>query len=176
MKGNQTEILSLSSLDRTLLNSRLFDPKLKTILFFPGWTVTPTDRFALQIKQAIETLGGYNFLLADWSGYNSRLYFAVAVQLRKVSNVYGSKLAAMVSAGQISLANWHFMGLSLGAHLAGSTARVITATSSSSKFVVPRITGLDPTGPFIYPRSIFMAYYQGLQASDGEKITSKFPE
>lgn len=176
MKGNQTETLPLSSLDTTLSASSLYNSTLKTVIFFPGWTATPTDIYALQLKNALESVGGYNFLLADWSAYSAGLYFIVGSNLDGVANSYGAKLSAMITAGQLSLTKWHFMGFSFGAHLAGSTGRRIMMTSAASAYVVPRITGLDPAGPFIYPPNLFLGFYQGLRASDGKnsKYAIKF--
>lgn len=165
MKGTQTETFALSSLDTTFSTSKLYDPSLKTVIYFPGWNATPDDKYALKLKKAYELVGGYNFLFIDWTSYGSKFYLRVGNNLSKVENMYGEKLAAMINAGQLNIDKWHFIGLSLGAHIAGGTARIIR---SSSKSVVPRITGLDPTGPLIYPPCPLMKFYRGLRASDGK--------
>lgn len=168
-RGSQSETLPLASLDVTLATSTLFDPTLKTVLYFFGWTSSYTlDPSVKQVQQAFDTVGGYNFLVADWSAYSNGNFIAVGNSLNGITDTFGAKLAAMISSGQINLANWHFIGQSLGAHLAGGTARKIRSTSATSNYVVPRVTGLDPPGTLIYPECLLLFFYKGLSASDGE--------
>lgn len=168
-KGDKSEKLQLSSLETTLFNNSLYNPSLKNVIYFFGFTSSyEKDPTTKQVQQAFDTLGGYNFLVADWSSYNAGNYITVGNNLNAIAEVIGEKFASMVTSGEIKLCDWHFVGMSMGAHLAGSTARKIKSTSRKEKYLVPRITGLDPAGPLIYPANETLGYYTGLSANDGE--------
>lgn len=168
-KGDRSEKLSLSSLDTTLLSNSLYDPSLKNVIYFFGFTSSyDKDPTTKQVQQAFDSLGGYNFLVADWSSYNAGNYITVGNNLNAIAEVIGAKFASMVTSGQITLADWHFVGMSMGAHLAGITARKIKSTAGTGKYLVPCLTGLDPAGPLIYPANETLGFLTGLTASDGE--------
>lgn len=174
-KGNESEKLLLSSLETTLLTHKFYDPSLKNVIYFFGYISSyEHDPSVKSVQQAFDTLGGYNFMVADWSSYNTGNYIDVGNKLTTIADEYGEKFAEMVTADKITLANWHFVGMSLGAHLAGGTARKIRSTSNDKKLIVPRITGLDPAGPLIYPTSSELNNYIGLTSTDGKNLRINF--
>lgn len=162
--GNSSQTLLLSTLDTTLATST-YNSSLKTVIYFFGYTSTyagdPTNK---RLQTAFETLGGYNFLIGDWSAYNTGSYLTMGGKMKAIAGAYATKFAAMIAAGKLNLANLHFMGHSLGAHLAGGTARQMKVIKATN--IVPRLTALDPAGLFIYPKSILMSNYVGMAATD----------
>lgn len=177
IKGSQSESLLLSTLDTTLAASSLYNSSLKTVIFFHGYIASYTrDPSLKEIPNALETLGGYNVLVGDWSSYNIGLFSDVAGKVEKIADLYGEKFADMITAGGMKLKNWHFIGHSLGAHMSGGIARKIKSTSPSADYVVRRVTGLDPAGLLIYPNNILhhtLPTFKPLVSTDGKNTKKK---
>ncbi|NXG57210.1 LIPR3 protein, partial [Hemiprocne comata] len=80
-----------------------------------------------------------NCILTDWTGGSSGLYTEAVNNVR----IAGAELVYLVNLLEkdygYSPANIHFIGHSLGAHVAGEAGR--------RKPGIGRITGLDPAGP-----------------------------
>lgn len=166
--GNTSQSLLLSTFDTTLATST-FNPALKTVIYFFGYTSSYTgDPTVKKIQTAFDKLGGYNFLVGDWSAYNTGAYTTMGSKMKPIADAYAAKFAAMIAAGKLKLVNLYFIGQSLGAHLAGGTARQMKVIKATN--IVPRLTALDPAGLFIYPKSIFMSNYVGMAATDGRKL------
>lgn len=163
--GNSSQTLLLSTLDTTLATST-YNPALKTVIYFFGYTSTYAgDPSNKKIQTAFETLGGYNFLVGDWSAYNTGSYLNMGGKMKPIADAYAAKFAALITAGKLNLSKLHLMGHSLGAHLAGGTARQLKVIKATN--IVPRLTALDPAGLFIYPKSILLSNYVGMAATDG---------
>ena len=67
-----------------------------------------------------------NLLVLDWSAYNTD-YLQSLSYMHHIANVIGDKLHEMSqdSDNQLNLSNFHFVGLSLRAHMVGIIARRI---------------------------------------------------
>jgi hypothetical protein len=70
----------------------------------------------------------------------------------KVGQHIGNQLIKMSCLG-FKIDKFHFIGLSLGAHLVGVIGRTVKA---SRKHELQRITGLDPAGPAFFPLNPFL--------------------
>lgn len=172
--ADEADKLPLINLEMTLINSTLFNRDLKTVLYFHGWMANFYSHHIQETRQAFHKLGDYNFLVADWSDYNTGNYIDAARRLNGIGRLFGQKLAKMVKVKQINLDNWHFVGESFGAHMAGAAARAIKESSTDSKFIVPRVTGLDPAGALFSPSAyVPFVLYKGLTKDDGEKMMVK---
>lgn len=109
-----------------------------------------------------------NFVALNWTAYNTGDYVSVISNLQTIANEVGDQLYNLQfnSSTPIDLSQWHFIGFSLGAHLAGLIARRIKERANGS-FYISRITGLDPAGPLLnYP--IIACFFPHLDKNDGE--------
>lgn len=109
-----------------------------------------------------------NIVLLDWSSYNTSKYFTSIIKnMIGISPYVGNKIYEMTNSGNpLSLTMWQFIGHSLGAHMAGLISRRVKE-SSGGKTIVPRVTGLDPAGPFLN-YSISELFIAHLQKTDGK--------
>lgn len=140
-----------------------FNPSLKTIVWFCGYN---SDVFSGNYFQAqFETLGGYNFIIIDWAAYNQGSYVDAVNNVSPIAKKYAATLVGLASRGLIAVNSLHFMGFSLGAHLAGNTAREANLLSDS--FNVPRITALDPASTNLFPSKVTAnSNFQELKKTD----------
>lgn len=162
----------------------IFNNGLPTVFFVHGWLDTP---FVLQNSSAdfsildenlpfqylyysyyFGVIPSPNFVALNWTEYFTSDYFYSINNLQPIANVIGDKLYAMAFENKITidLSQWHFIGFSLGAHLAGLIARRIRDRSGGT-FYISRITGLDPAGPLLtYP--VISCFFPHLEKNDGE--------
>lgn len=151
----------------------------KTVLFIHAWleSVVQLDNVAatIGVKNSFEEIysGNYegtkqNFITVNWTAYNKVDYLTAISSLQPIANEIGDQLYSMAtnSNNPIDLSKWQFLGYSLGAHIAGLIARRIKERSNG-RFILPRITALDPSGPILnYP---FMScFFPHLEKTDGE--------
>lgn len=162
----------------------------ETVFFIHGWLDTPFEILSGQVAADINildesspfqylyfsyylgTLPSPNFVALNWTAYVTSDYLTVLNMMQPIANEIGDKLFEMAfnSTNPIDLSKWHFIGFSLGAHLAGLIARRIRDRSNKS-FYITRITGLDPAGPFLnYP--ITSCIFPHLEKNDGEPSCS----
>lgn len=111
-----------------------------------------------------------NFVVLDWSAYNTD-YLQSLNYMPHIANLIGDKLYELSqnSSNPFNLSKFHFIGLSLGAHMVGMIARRIK--DRTGKIVIPRVTGLDPAGPLIeFP--IIRDFYPRLDKDCGININT----
>lgn len=110
-----------------------------------------------------------NFIVVDWSEYNQGDFFGIATRMNQIAEDIGDQLAGMAfrTDRKLDLTTWKLIGHAMGAHMAGLIARRITLKSTNGSFVMPRITALDPVGPFLnFP--ITSIFFPHLEKTDGE--------
>lgn len=170
-KGKNRIKVLLSNLDAINASTLPFNSTLKTVVWFFGFNQDVTSGYDLQSE--FERLGGYNFITVDWSSYNNGsisniVSFADAIKnINPIAKLLAAAIEGLVSSGSLDVGNLHFIGLSLGAHLSGNTARESATLSVNA--TVPRLTGLDPAGQLIYPPNTkLVGDFQGLKKTDGE--------
>lgn len=153
------------------VKSKNYVATLPTILYCFGYTENMNSSTIQEVMTAYQTRGGFNFLVADWSAYDSQSYFTLAQgQLQGIGQSYGSELYQMQNNRFIDLTTWHFIGHSLGAHVVGYIARTISQLSSNA-VRIKRITGLDPAGPMLYDMIDFYIR-KPLWNTDGKILTT----
>lgn len=134
--------------------------------FFHGWLLGHTYA---DIGQTYPRETYHNFIIVDWSAYNQE-YFSSLCNLTEVADVIGDVLFEMsTNPIPLNLTNLYFIGHSLGAHIVGLMARRIKHRVGGvfGVPVIPRVTGLDPAGPFInFP--IVSYFFPHLEKEDGE--------
>lgn len=67
---------------------------------------------------------------------------------QQLGELFAQNLVNLFDAG-LAIDTFHFVGHSLGSHVAGYTGRNVKSISNG-KYVLPRISGLDPAGPLWY--------------------------
>ncbi|KAM8770090.1 lipase member I [Rhynchonycteris naso] len=81
-----------------------------------------------------------NVLVVDWNrGATTLIYNRAVKNTRKVAVSLGKSIQQLLKHGA-SLDNFHFIGMSLGAHISGFVGKMFQGQ-------LGRITGLDPAGP-----------------------------
>lgn len=143
---------SISNLNSLLTNAN-FDNAKKTVFYFYGLTQKPATAEVVDIRNAYVSNGEYNFVLFNLTtiqyvmpvskprNYISLLH--VHLQNEEFIGYYASLgIIPLLDAG-LTLSTLEFVGYSLGAQIAGSVARFVTAYSSSH-YKVPRVVGLEP--------------------------------
>lgn len=92
----------------------------------------------------------YNIILLDWSAYNKNYLQSLAL-MPVIATVVSNKLSKLAGSVDKSLwldmPNWHFIGHSLGAHLAGMIARGLKDSAGGA--LIRKLTALDPASPII---------------------------
>lgn len=83
--------------------------------------------------------------------------------INPIARRYAVTLVDLVGRGLITVNSLHFIGFSMGAHMAGKVAR--EAKLLSPNFIVPRLTALDPPGPYKFPPNV-NPDFQGLKKTD----------
>lgn len=101
-----------------------------------------------------------NVIVVDWSNIPMSFNYLVAALRTADVGHYLSRLIDFLVSQGADIRNFHVIGFSLGAHVAGTAGRSIKSG------IIPRITGLDPALPgFGYP-----SLFNKLQPSDAEFV------
>ncbi|XP_046476927.1 phospholipase A1-like isoform X3 [Neodiprion pinetum] len=124
------------------VNNSAWNSSNPVVLYIHGINGTVDDESTTTVTDAYLKRGGHNFLALNYSQlarYNGFVYTALEAI---VSNnaVVGDSLAELIDrfvAAGVPLSRFHFVGYSIGAHVAGRAARNVNGT-------FPRITALDP--------------------------------
>ncbi|XP_072750421.1 lipase member H-like [Anoplolepis gracilipes] len=83
-----------------------------------------------------------NVVLLDWSRYSNGFYWTCFKNAEKIGSLFARSIQLLVKNG-LDVSKIYLIGFSLGAHIAGFVGKC-------NKFVIPRITGLDPANPLFY--------------------------
>lgn len=108
-----------------------------------GWTENINSFWYADTRNNYLRLG-YNVVCVDWSRHSQLIYATAVARLDAIGAFVARFITGLSSSRGIPIGNFHIVGHSLGAHLAGFTGK---NTQSQSRLTVGRITGLDPAGP-----------------------------
>jgi hypothetical protein len=100
--------------------------------------------FKLWVNNMIDEILKYensNVISVDWSNANGIRYTQSAANTQVVGRSLANLVNLYINKGLIRADDVHFIGHSLGAHIAGYAGERITPK-------IGRITGLDPAGPY----------------------------
>ncbi|XP_068929162.1 lipase member I-like [Petaurus breviceps papuanus] len=123
-----------------LLNNK-FKQKKKTVWIIHGYRPFGTSPIWLQkLITVLLSLEDLNIVVVDWNQGATTLLYQKAIQRTwTVSEILKDYIKKMRKYG-ISLQSFHFIGVSLGAHIAGYLGNQFGG-------LLGRITGIDPAGP-----------------------------
>ena len=131
--------------DTTRLGASTFDPSRRTKLVTHGWKSSALSAGPVNLKEAYLTLGDYNVILVDWQPLAaSTFYLGPMRNTERVGKTAAEFIDFLVAETGLKTENIHFLGHSLGAHVAGNAGSSVTAGR------LGRITGLDPALPGVH--------------------------
>ncbi|XP_044738783.1 phospholipase A1-like [Chrysoperla carnea] len=115
--------------------------------------------------------GKYNVIIIDWDHFAGAEYPLSANNTQKVAVYVFEILELLIQAEKVRIDNIHFIGHSLGAHIAG-----MVGTFIGKKFgqKIPRITGLDPAMPNFESALIPFTSFIGLDDHRLDKSDAEF--
>ncbi|KAH7934395.1 hypothetical protein HPB49_025447 [Dermacentor silvarum] len=139
---NEPELLSADGMVGPVEDS-FFNGSLKTKVIVHGFMDSQeVGKWMIIMKDEFLKHDDYNVIVVDWSRGNGPPYTKATANTR----VVGAELALLIStlqnATDASPADFHIIGHSLGAQIAGYTGERIDK--------IGRITGLDPAGPYFF--------------------------
>lgn len=126
--------------DAAALSRSNYDSAKATKVYAHGWTMSGYDTTATNLRDAFLSAEDCNFISVDWeaaAGYTN--YYVSSANTLPVGNLAGDLVNFLLAQGSV-LSRFHYVGFSLGAHVAGNAGARTTGR-------VPRITGLDPAYP-----------------------------
>ncbi|XP_068929161.1 lipase member I-like [Petaurus breviceps papuanus] len=119
-----------------------FNISKKTVWIIHGYRPTgSTPSWLSTFLKRLLKKEDVNVIVVDWKWGATTLIYQRAVQnTRKVAMFLKENIDKMLTFG-VSLDSFHFIGVSLGAHISGFVGQMFSGQ-------LGRITGLDPAGPF----------------------------
>ncbi|XP_066598386.1 pancreatic triacylglycerol lipase-like [Prorops nasuta] len=132
----------LFSNDTKLLLNSGFDPTKQTKMITHGWKSSAMSNGVKNMKDAYLQHDDYNIIVVDWEPLAASTFYLGPMQnTKQVGKETAAFVDFLVSELPIKTEDIHFIGHSLGAHVAGNTG----SSLSSGRF--GRVTGLDPAMP-----------------------------
>lgn len=129
-------------------HSENFSPSSQLIIYIPGWWNTPTDESSVALVKAL-LIKNPIVLLLDTRASFCREYVSSALQVNGLARRLFSFIQNLHFQG-FPIAKIHIIGFSLGAHVAGISARLVQLKLFKS---LERITALDPARPCFIKQS-----------------------
>ncbi|XP_011307696.1 phospholipase A1-like [Fopius arisanus] len=125
-----------------LIKNSGFSPWNPTKFITHGWKSSAFSASLLNLKDAYLRRGDYNVILVDWEPLASSTFYLGPMQnTGKVGKQAGLFIDFLIQETGIRSVDIHFIGHSLGAHVAGNAA------ASTTHGKLGRVTGLDPALP-----------------------------
>ncbi|XP_012283456.1 pancreatic triacylglycerol lipase isoform X2 [Orussus abietinus] len=125
-------------------NATMLLPKMqlsrKTAFYIHGYTESVDSNSVKTIVGGYLKRQDHNIIAVDWSKLAASPYISAISNSKDVGITIARAIQKMVEGG-LSREKIHVIGHSLGAQVAGFLGK-------NSNFPIPRITGLDPAGPF----------------------------
>ncbi|XP_006153655.1 lipase member I isoform X2 [Tupaia chinensis] len=118
-----------------------FNPQKKTVWLIHGYRpMGATPSWLQKFLKVLLTEEDINVIVVDWNrGATTFIYNRAVKNTRKVAKSLNGYIQNLLKHGA-SLDNFHFIGVSLGAHISGFVGKMFHGQ-------LGRITGLDPAGP-----------------------------
>lgn len=114
-----------------------FNTTRETRFIIHGWKNDYKSDVNVELRKAYHEKGFYNVIVVDWNHYAKRTYIRASNQIKTVA----SKVAVFIDNSELLTSKVAIVGHSLGAHIAGLSARYV------SKGYIEAVWCLDPAGP-----------------------------
>ncbi|XP_045449621.1 lipase member I-like [Melitaea cinxia] len=141
---------SIEKAFQTLTESGVFDITRQTKIIIHGYKDSSQSSVSLDIAESYNEKKMFNVLLVDAEEMMNQRYILSVHNARLVGKRLANLLGNLENFGA-SADDFHLIGVSLGAHIAGWAGKYFHKYKSH---LLGRITGLDPAGPcfsFAYP-------------------------
>jgi len=159
-RQNQKSLTELKTGNVTNLKESGYNKNLPTKIFAHGFQMNGYDnKEVLLIRDEYLKREDCNFISVDWGKLTGGINYIRSVESSTiVGQLTGHLINFLVEQGS-DLKNFHVIGFSLGAHVAGKAGATVNG-------LLPRITGLDPA----YPLYSMENTEQRLDTSDAEFV------
>ncbi|XP_032305481.1 vitellogenin-1 [Drosophila ananassae] len=125
------------------IDSSNFNPENPTRITIHGWNANYKDGVNTRIANAWFQFGDYNMIAVDWARGRSLEYASSVAGAPGAGKKIAALVDFLVENKSMNLGNLEVVGFSLGAHVAGFTAKNV----ASGK--VGKVVGLDPASPLV---------------------------
>lgn len=133
------------------------------MIYGHGYMESVSSDSVKTVVDAYLSRGGWNVIVVDWSAYSFGNYMMTVVPNLNQVGVTVGKFLTYFMAHDNYFDKVHLVGHSLGGQLVGLAARTVKE-KSFGKFLIKRITALDPAGPGFEPQ--LLGAFQALSKSD----------
>ncbi|XP_050665779.1 pancreatic triacylglycerol lipase-like isoform X3 [Leptidea sinapis] len=117
-----------------------FDPSRRTIMIVHGFMSHSNASWVNDMTKGFLKMEDLNIIAVDWSkGGNTWKYWRAVANTRRVGSDTTGFMRQLISATGANIKDFHFVGHSLGAHIAAYVSYHLGR--------VARVTGLDPAQP-----------------------------
>lgn len=124
------------------LRSQYFNGGQDTKLIVHGFIDSPSlGEWMTTMKDRFLSVAPMNVIIVDWSNANQFPYGRAVANSRQVGRMVGQMIRSLGASRNSSPAQFHILGHSLGAHVAGFAGKALNGQ-------LGQITGLDPAGPY----------------------------
>ncbi|KAL4716120.1 hypothetical protein ACJJTC_013897 [Scirpophaga incertulas] len=143
MQGATIKSFPIDIAFKVLTKPYMYDITKQTKVIIHGYRDSPKSHVPLQLAKAYSEKNTFNVLMVDAEEMLNKRYFLSVHNARLVGKRLGNLLANLENFGTNS-EDFHLVGISLGAHIAGWAAKYFRQYKGHN---IGRITGLDPAGP-----------------------------
>ncbi|XP_076638116.1 pancreatic lipase-related protein 2-like [Colletes latitarsis] len=138
-RSNPTDPQILNVNDVNTLENSFFNSYRPTVIVTHGWTRSYTSPACTTIRDAYLQHGDYNVIAVDWSPISKNEYIWASMRVTMIGQ-YISKMIDFLETQGMNVSTLTVIGHSLGAHIAGLSAR-------NANGIVNYVVGLDPALP-----------------------------
>ncbi|CAK9795090.1 Pancreatic triacylglycerol lipase (Fragment) [Anthophora quadrimaculata] len=128
--------------DKNGLLKSNFNPSRSTKFITHGWKSSAMSAGLVKMRDEYLQHYDYNVIMVDWQPLAASTFYLGPMQnTKKVGETVAEFIDFLVKETGLKTTDIHFLGHSLGAHVAGNTGSSVTSGR------LGRVTGLDPASP-----------------------------
>lgn len=143
VNGNDTKTFPIDTAYVALTKSSIFDISKQTKIVIHGYKDNSQSAVPWDLAQAYNDKKMFNVLLVDAEEMMNKWYIVTVHNARLAGKRLANLLANLENFGA-NAEDFHLLGISLGAHIAGWAGKYFRQYKGHG---LGRITGLDPAGP-----------------------------
>ncbi|VVD00476.1 unnamed protein product [Leptidea sinapis] len=143
LNGETMSSFLINDAYKSLTKAKIFDITKKTKIILHGYRDRSQSSVSLDLAKIYNNLNKFNVLLVDAEEMMSKSYMLSVHNARLVGKRLANLLANLEDYGANAI-DFHLLGISLGAHIAGWAGKYFQRYKMRK---LGRITGLDPAGP-----------------------------